>query len=185
MNRLPQQSIPSGWTFQNAAETSPTNPTTYPLVHHFNSLTSPTFDLNFMLVDELFYVATIATTVNAFSEYYFDMINEIVSPESKLVELFVYLTPEDIKNLSFKRLKMIDGALFRLNKVVDFDSDIAATTKVELIKVLRARNSGRVQLTLPLVGLPADIIAPPPNDPTGSTISSPINAIYSPLILLG
>jgi hypothetical protein len=185
MNRLPQQAIPSGWTFQNAAQTSETNPTTYPLVHHFNSLGNPTFDLNFMLVDELFYVATIATTVNSFSEYYFDMINEIVSPESKLVTLFVRLTPKDIKNLNFKRLKMIDGALFRLNKIIDFDSEIQATTKVELIKVLRARNSGRVQLTLPLVGLPADIIAPPINDPTGSTISSPINAIYSPLILLG
>jgi hypothetical protein len=185
MNRLPQQAIASGWTFQNAAQTSPTNPTTYPLVHHFNSISAPTFDLNFMLVDEVFYVATVATTVNAFSEYYFDMINEIVSPESKLVELFVYLTPEDIKNLSFKRLKMIDGALFRLNKVVDFDSDIAATTKVELIKVLRARNSGRVQLTLPLVGLPADIIAPQPTDPTGNVIRTPQNGIFSPLIIRG
>jgi hypothetical protein len=185
MNRLPQQSIPSGWTFQNAAQTSPTNPTTYPLVHHFNSISAPTFDLNFMLVDELFYIATVATTVNAFSQYYFDMINEIVSPESRLVELFVYLTPEDIKNLSFKRLKMIDGALFRLNRVVDFDSDIAATTKVELIKVLRARNSGRVRLNLPLVGLPADIIAPPIDDPTGDVITTPINSIYSDLIIRG
>jgi hypothetical protein len=185
MNRLPQQAIASGWTFENAAQTSPTSLTTYPLVHHFNSISAPTFDLNFMLVDEVFYIATVATTVNAFSEYYFDMINEIVSPESKLVELFVYLTPEDIKNLSFKRLKMIDGALFRLNKVVDFDSDIAATTKVELIKVLRARNSGRVQLTLPLVGLPADIIAPQPTDPTGNVIRTPQNGIFSPLIIRG
>jgi hypothetical protein len=185
MNRLPQQAIASGWTFQNAAQTSETNPTTYPLVHHFNSLGNPTFDLNFMLVDELFYVATIATTVNSFSEYYFDMINEIVSPESKLVTLFVRLTPKDIKNLNFKRLKMIDGALFRLNKIIDFDSEIQATTKVELIKVLRARNSGRVQLTLPLVSLPADIIAPQPTDPTGNVIRTPQNGIFSPLIIRG
>jgi hypothetical protein len=183
MNRLPQQAIASGWTFQNAAQTSPTNPTTYPLVHHFNSLGNPTFDLNFMLVDELFYVATIATTVNSFSEYYFDMINEIVSPESKLVELYVRLTPKDIKNLNFKRLKMIDGALFRLNKIIDFDTEIQATTKVELIKVLRARNSGRVQLTLPLVSLPEDIIAPPINDPSGGIILTPINSIYSDFII--
>jgi hypothetical protein len=180
MNRLPMRS--GTWTFQNAALTSATNPTTYPLVHHFNSLTSPTFDLNFMLVDELFYVATIATTVNSFSEYYFDMINEIVSPESKLVELYVRLTPKDITNLNFKRLKMIDGALFRLNKVIDFDSEIQATTKVELIKVLRARNSGRVQLTLPLVSLPADVIAPSPTDPTGTVIGSPINSVNSNVI---
>jgi hypothetical protein len=183
MNRLPMQS--GTWTFQNAAETSGISQGTYPLVHHFNSLTSPTFDLNFMLVDELFYVATIATTVNSFSEYYFDMINEIVSPESKLVELSVRLTPKDITNLNFKRLKMIDGALFRLNKVVDFDSEIQATTKVELIKVLRARNSGRVQLSLPSVSLPADVIAPSPTDPTGPVIGSPINSIYSDLIIIG
>jgi hypothetical protein len=181
MNRLPMRSAPIGWTFRNAAneQSSETQQSTYPLVHHFNSLTSPTFDLNFMLVDELFYVATIATTVNSFSEYYFDMINEIVSPESKLVELSVRLTPKDITNLNFKRLKMIDGALFRLNKVIDFDSEIQATTKVELIKVLRARNSGRVQLTLPLVSLPSDVIAPSPTDPTGPVIGSPINGVNS------
>jgi len=184
MNRLPMRSVPIGWKFRNAAneQSSETQQTTYPLVHHFNSLTSPTFDLNFMLVDELFYVATIATTVNSFSEYYFDMINEIVSPESKLVELSVRLTPKDITNLNFKRLKMIDGALFRLNKVIDFDSEIQATTKVELIKVLRARNSGRVQLTLPLVSLPADVIAPSPTDPTGPVIGSPINSVNSNVI---
>lgn len=182
MNRLPLANFT--WSFANDDGTSVTNPTTYPLVHHFNSLGSPTFDLNFMLVDELLYTATNATTINAFSEYYFDMINEIVSPTGKIVEKHVYLTPEDIKNLSFKRLKMIDGALFRLNRVVDFDSDIAATTKVELIKVLRARNSGRGLLNLPLVSLPAEIIVDFAPDPTaGSVISSPPNSIYTPIII--
>jgi hypothetical protein len=96
------------------------------------------------------------------------------------------LTESFVDPIQFKIfLKMIDGALFRLNRVVDFDSDIAATTKVELIKVLRARNSGRVQLTLPLVGLPADIIAPQPSDPTGGVIRTPQNGIFSPLIIRG
>jgi hypothetical protein len=182
MNRLPLANFT--WSFTNDDGTSVTNPTTYPLVHHFNSLGSPTFDLNFMLVDELFYTATNATTINAFSEYYFDMINEIVSPTGKIVEKHVYLTPEDIKNLSFKRLKMFDGALFRLNRVIDFDSEIQATTKIELIKVLRARNSGRGLLNLPLVSLPAEIIVDFAPDPTaGSVISSPINSIYTPIII--
>ncbi len=184
MNRLPMQSYGTAWTFTDDSGGTVTNPTTYPLVHHFNSLNAPTFDLNFMLVDELFYTATNATTTNCFSEYYFDMINEIVSPESKLVDLYVYLTPQDIKTLSFKRLKMIDGALFRLLKVVDFDSDIAATTKVELIKVLRAKKSGRVQLTLPQLSLPSEIINNFPSDPSaGGVISTPIGSIYAPVII--
>ena len=178
MNRLPLATFT--WSFSNDDGTDVDIKTTYPLVHHFNSLNSPTFDLNFMLVDELFYTATTATTVNAFSEYYFDMINEIVSPTGKIVEKHVYLTPEDIKTLSFKRLKMFDGALFRLNRVVDFDSEIQATTKIELIKVLRARNSGRIQLTLPLASLPAEVIQDFAPDPTaGEVISTPPNNIYT------
>lgn len=182
MNRLPLATFT--WSFSNDDGTDVDTRPTYPLVHHFNSLNNPTFDLNFMLVDELFYTATTATTVNCFSQYYFDMINEIVSPTGKIVEKFVKLTPEDIKNLSFKRLKMFDGALFRLNRVVDFDSDIQATTKIELIKVLRARNSGRIQLTLPLASLPAEVIQDFAPDPTaGGVISTPINNIYTPIII--
>jgi hypothetical protein len=178
MNRLGL--ITGGWTLTNDDGTLPNSLTTYPAVHHFNSLTNPTFDLNFMLVDEVYYPTTVVTTVNSFSEYYFDMINEIVSAEGKLITLSVLLDNELIESFNFKRLIMINGALFRVNKIIDFDSDIQATTKVELIKVLRPKTRNRVQLTLPLVTLPGDLIAPNPTDPTADdVIGTPPNSIYT------
>jgi hypothetical protein len=178
MNRLGL--ITGSWTLQDGDGTNAQLLSTYPAVHHFNSLTNPTFDLNFMLVDEVYYPTTVVTTVNSFSEYYFDMINEIVSAEGKLITLSVLLNNELIEAFNFKRLIMINGALFRVNKIIDFDSDIQATTKVELIKVLRPKTRNRIQLTLPIATLPGDVIAPNPTDPTADDIiGTPPNSIYT------
>jgi len=178
MNRLGL--ITGAWTLQDGDGTNEQLLSTYPAVHHFNSLTNPTFDLNFMLVDEVYYPTTVVTTVNSFSEYYFDMINEIVSAEGKLITLSVLLNNELIEAFNFKRLIMINGALFRVNKIIDFDSDIQATTKVELIKVLRPKTRNRIQLTLPIATLPGDVIAPNPTDPTADDIiGTPPNSIYT------
>jgi len=182
MNRLGL--VTGGWSFQNADGTGQQNFSTYPAVHHFNSKTNPTFDLNFMLVDEVYYPTTVVTTVNSFSEYYFDMINEIVSPEGKLITASFYLDNELIEAFNFKRLIMINGALFRVNKIIDFDSDIQATTKVELIKVLQPKSRNRKQLNLPLVTLPGDILAPNSTDPTFDVIiGSPENSSITKIII--
>jgi hypothetical protein len=178
MNRLGL--VSGGWTLKNADGGAQQDFTTYPAVHHFNSRTNPTFDLNFMLVDEVYYPTTVVTTTNAFSEYYFDMINEIVSPEGKLISAYFRLDNEMIEDFNFKRLIMINGALFRVNKIIDFDSDIQATTKVELIKVLSAKSRNRKQLNLPVVTLPSDVLAPNVFDPTvDEIISTPPNSVVS------
>ena len=182
MNRLGL--ITGGWSLKNADGGGQQDFTTYPAVHHFNSMTNPTFDLNFMLVDEVYYPTTVVTTVNSFSEYYFDMINEIVSPEGKLISAYFRLDNELIESFNLKRLVMVNGALFRVNKIIDFDSDIQATTKVELIKVLRAKTRNRIQLTLPIATLPGDVIEPNPFDPTtDEVISSPPNSVITKKII--
>jgi hypothetical protein len=182
MNRLGL--ITGGWSLQSADGVVQQSFATYPAVHHFNSRTNPTFDLNFMLVDEVYYPTTVVTTVNSFSEYYFDMINEIVSPEGKLISAYFRLDNELIESFNLKRLVMVNGALFRVNKIIDFDSDIQATTKVELIKVLRPKTRNRVQLTLPIATLPGDVIDPNPFDPTtDDIISSPPNSVITKKII--
>jgi hypothetical protein len=182
MNRLGL--ITGVWSLQSADGGGEQTFATYPAVHHFNSRTNPTFDLNFMLVDEVYYPTTVVTTVNSFSEYYFDMINEIVSPEGKLISAYFRLDNELIESFNLKRLVMVNGALFRVNKIIDFDSDIQATTKVELIKVLRPKTRNRVQLTLPIATLPGDVIAPNPFDPTtDDIISSPPNSVITKNII--
>jgi len=48
---------------------------TYPSVHHFDNWQNPQYDLNFELVNEVFYATNVVTTVNTYSEYYAPIVN--------------------------------------------------------------------------------------------------------------
>ena len=48
-----------------------------------------------------------------------------------------------VKQLDWTKLLMWNGALFRFNKIIDFDSEITEITKIELIKVIEARSPNR------------------------------------------
>jgi hypothetical protein len=74
--------------------------------------------------------------LNTFEVYHKKFLNEITSIDSKLVTLYLNLTYKDINELDFAKLKLIDGVLYRLNTIKDFDSDAYGTTEVELIKFL-------------------------------------------------
>jgi hypothetical protein len=148
--------------------TASENLTQYPLVHHFNSLASPTVDLHFKLVNELYYAATIVTTANCFSEYYSVFINEMTSPAAQLVKCWVKWSEQQIKNRDFGKLIMINGALFRLNKINDFDNTVKASTETELVKVLKAKKKRRRPQPFPV--LPPiwnELVTSPPD--TGQT----------------
>jgi len=64
-------------------------------------------------------------------------VNELTSIDSKLVNLYMHLKSKDIYSLDFSTLKKIDGVLYRLNLIKDFDSDAFESTEVELLKYLR------------------------------------------------
>lgn len=127
------------WTLRNTVDSSSELLTTYPCVHHFDNWQDPEFDLNFKLVSEVYYTATIVTTINCYSEYYSTFINEMTSPAGKIVDAYVYWNEIDIKNRDFGKLLMIDGALFRLNEIKEFSRDVQTTTNIELVKVLKAK----------------------------------------------
>lgn len=167
------------WTFTDTI--NPTNPanrenlTTYPCIHHFDNYTDPSFDQNFKLVKQLFYTATVITTLNTFSKYYFQGINEMVNRDAKTLTAYFKLNPIDIRNLDFSKLKMINGSLWRLNQVFDFDSDIQETTKVELVKVLEAKSKNRKKTVFPhaTLGL-QDFQLGVESSPTGVGEDSPV-----------
>jgi len=60
----------------------------------------------------------------------------MTSENSKLLSLYLKLNYKDIHDLDFSKLKMIDGILYRLNTIKDFDLDAYGTTQVELLKYL-------------------------------------------------
>lgn len=116
----------------------------YPLVHHLrfkdnatNFYTfEPLFDLHFAPRNATFDGIKAVPEVNTFTKYHEKFLNEITSIDSKLVTLYLKLSYKDINELDFAKLKLIDGVLYRLNTIKDFDSDAYGTTEVELIKYL-------------------------------------------------
>jgi hypothetical protein len=137
------------WTLRDTLTTTSETLTTYPCVHHFDNWTNPTMDLNFKLVNEVYYAATVVTTVNAYSEYYSTFINEMTNRAGQIVNLYVKWDAMDIKSRDFGKLKMINGALFRLNLIKEFAPDVQATTNIELVKVLKAKKGRRLQIPVP------------------------------------
>jgi hypothetical protein len=112
----------------------------YPFTHHIrfqdNQNNIPLFDLHFSPRQFAFDSIYVVPNLNTFEVYHKKFLNEITSIDSKLVTLYLKLTYKDINELDFAKLKMIDGVLYRLNTIKDFDSDAYGTTEVELIKFL-------------------------------------------------
>ena len=167
------------WTFADTVGTGFELLNTYPCIHHFDNWQNPTIDLNFKLVNEVYYTATIVTSANCYSEYYSTFINEMTSPAGKIVNLSVHWNEIDIKNRDFGKLLMIDGSLFRLNLIKEFSADVQTTTEIELVKVLKAKKRAGKQIiqgATSVIYVDNNIASPPNNtgEDTG-VISAPIN----------
>lgn len=161
------------WTLRDTVGTGSEVLTTYPSVHHFDDWTNPTFDLNFKLVSEVYYTASIVTTKNSFSEYYSTFINEMTSPAGQLAKLSVTFDEQDIKNRDFRKLLMINGGLFRLNKINEFSADVKTSTEIELVKVLKAKKKRRQTFTIAVgANTEPEVIKNPPGQGIGAGVWS-------------
>lgn len=148
-NRTPMKSKPrivywggelstnTAWTYQTAAGNF--TETTYPYMGHVDDPYTPTLDVNISVPREIFYVnprgITQYTDNNVYNNYHSVYMNEITNANSKLVSMFLYLTPLDILNLSFRRIIHIDGQNYRLHKIVDYSTNMVKSTKVELLRL--------------------------------------------------
>lgn len=139
------------WTFKDTIGTGQEVLTTYPCIHHFDNWNSPTFDLSFKLVNELYYIASAITTNNCYSKYYFNFINEMTSSAGQLVTCYVNWSEQDVRYLDYTKFIMINGALFRLNEISEFTGESEDTVKIELVKLLVAKNNNRNNLTVPRI----------------------------------
>jgi len=132
-------------TIMNSNDDTVTSSTVYPFTHHIryknNQNFEPLFDLHFASRNYSFDSLQSYPNVNTYSYYHERFINEIISKNSKLLSLYLKLDYKDIHDLDFSKLKMIDGILYRLNTIKDFDSDAYGTTQVELLKFLGDGNS--------------------------------------------
>ncbi len=112
--------------------------TNYPYAGTVDSPHDPHFDINWYnqeVGDFVYWDSARWSDANLYNKYWSDFIREISDPASAYVTADVNLRPADIADLDFKKIYVIDRNWFRLQKVIDYDSNSQAFTKVELLKL--------------------------------------------------
>ena len=110
---------------------------TYGYAGHLDDPIEPTVDLNFGAPNEFYFkLLNPYPSANLYNAWWDEYLAEIINKDSKLLSCYLYLTVQDIHSLDFAQLIYIDGALWRLNKVIDFNPSIPKTTKCELLRVI-------------------------------------------------
>lgn len=103
----------------------------------FTNALFPLNDINWGAPKEVFFIAESYPPTNLYNAYYSDYMSEIVDKDSKLLTCEVLLNSLDILQLDFSKMVWIDGILFRINKVINYNPMNYTTTKVELLKVIQ------------------------------------------------
>jgi hypothetical protein len=86
---------------------------------------------------EIYYTIT-GTTVNygLFNSFWSQYFAEITDPNSTILTAQFHLTSMDIRTLDFAKNILIDGTMWRINKIDGYDPLSEKPTKVELLKVI-------------------------------------------------
>jgi hypothetical protein len=126
------------WHIQNAGGGGNIHTTTvYCYAGHFDDPDVPTNDINFGAPLELFFVLLSGgINVNQFNLYYSSYMAEVTDKDSRLLAASFKLNEIDIFNLDFAKYKHINGGLYRLSKVIDYDAGADNLTKCELLRVI-------------------------------------------------
>jgi hypothetical protein len=104
---------------------------------HVDDPVTPTNDIGFGVPRQLqFTPGGPYPVVNIFSIFHEAYMNEITNKDSKLIIARAYLTPLDILKLDFSTLIFIDGVLFRLNKIANYNPIALNTTEIQLLKAI-------------------------------------------------
>ena len=112
------------------------NLTTYPYVGHLDDIDTPTSDLNFGVPQTVYYPATVYTNNNLL-QYHNTFIQELISRYGKLLTCFAKIDTSIINTLDFRNLININGVVYRLQKISDYDSTKDRTTQVELLRLIQ------------------------------------------------
>jgi hypothetical protein len=123
------------WAIMNGSTTLASY-TSYGYAGHLDDPINPTNDINFGAPKELQFSPNRYPTTNIFNAYHSPYLAEITSKDSKLLTCFGLLDIVDIFNLDFSKYIWIDGVLFRLNKVENFNPMEYNTTKLSFLKVI-------------------------------------------------
>lgn len=107
----------------------------YPYVGHLDDIDNPTFDDNFGVPDEVYWAGATYTQNNLY-QYHEQFIKELVNRYGRLVKCSIRWNSADIYALDFRYLLNIDGVVYRLQKISDYNPTNDNSTKTELLKYI-------------------------------------------------
>jgi hypothetical protein len=115
------------------------NYTSYGYAGHLDDPINPQNDINFGAPKEIQFSPNRYPEINVFNAYHSPYLAEITSKDSKLLTCYGLLDIIDIFNLDFSKYVFIDGVLFRLNKVENYNPMEYNTTKLSFLKVIETK----------------------------------------------
>ena len=124
------------WNFNN---TTATDYSTYPFAGHIDDLTAPNYDLAFDVQDFYYYLTpnsngVTTTDNNLYNQFHKSQWEQIGNKDSKLIEAYFKLRPNDIANLDFRKTYWIKDNAYRLLTVQDYNPNGNTTTLCKLLK---------------------------------------------------
>lgn len=138
----------TSWEIRNGKEGAAyASTTSYGYAGHLDDPDAPSNDLNFGAPAELFFtLASGDLSVNQFNVYWSPYMAEITDKDSKLLTGKFYLTPKDIAELDFSKYIFLDGNIFRLNSIKDYNMSEPSDCEVELLKVINTTYTSSTSL---------------------------------------
>lgn len=125
----------SSWDITGSA--GGTGLTNYGYAGNYDDPDAPANDIHFGTPNELYFTLVSGSpNVHQFNVYWSPYMSEITDKDSKLMTAFVKLDEADIFNLDFSKYVFIDGSLWRLNKIEDYDAMEPGVCRCEFLKVI-------------------------------------------------
>lgn len=99
---------------------------------------NPTVSLMFGPAKEFYYsyVNAYFTNNTLYNAYHKQYLVNLIDKDAKFVTKYLWLTPKDINEFSFRNRLFIDGSYYIVNKIENYTPLEQTSTKVELIKLL-------------------------------------------------
>lgn len=99
---------------------------------------NPTVSLMFGPAKEFYYTYINAYFTNntLYNKYHKQYLLNLIDRDAKFVTKYLWLTPKDINEFSFRNRLFIDGSYYIVNKIENYTPLEQTSTKVELIKLL-------------------------------------------------
>ena len=118
-----------GWPYLPLIDTY----TTYPYAGHVDNPFNWTEDINFGLVDEVYYddnyQQIVVSNNNLVNKYYGGQLQAYNSPNSKIFEGWFNITPSDFKEWTFSKLYHFENAFWRLQEISNYNPTGDTLTK--------------------------------------------------------